>query len=126
MSIFAFSQTNYPRKIKWERDTCVVITFDQLKVINQRLLHRRYLLKLNDSLSQYSFYLQRQLQAKDSLLVESAKIREKYCVIAKKLTEEYKTLAEERNKLIQQKKRRKKWTWIGVGVSFVTGFLLAK
>lgn len=49
-STCGFCQKNYPRKIEVGGDTCVIITMPQVKVINHRLLHRRFLMEENDTL----------------------------------------------------------------------------
>lgn len=126
MTTLSFSQENYPKKIKWGQDTCVLISFDQLKVINKRLLHRRYLLQLNDSLYQY-LYKYRSVSTEKQILVDSLKqlsvfYRDKLNEFSREKT----ILADEKQQLIDKQKRQKKYFWIGLGLSFFTGILFAR
>lgn len=123
MSTLSFCQTNYPRKIKFDGDTCVIISIPQLKVINQRLLQRRYLMAENDSLRTYNFDLTRYIGIKNTQIDSLLKLNVDYRFRLE--NEMAVNLEYQKNKaaLEDKIKRRKRLFWIGVGVSFLTGFL---
>lgn len=126
MSTLSFCQTNYPRKIKFNGDTCAIISIPQLKVINQRLLQRRYLMVENDSLRTYNFDLTRYIGIKNTQIDSLLKLNVDYRFRLE--NEMAVNLEYQKNKaaLEDKIKRRKQLFWIGVGVSFLTGFFIAK
>lgn len=126
MSTLSFCQTNYPRKIKFDGDTCVIISIPQLKVINHRLLHRRFLMEENDTLRVRYLDLTKFIQIKNIQIDSLLKLNVDYRFRLE--NEMAVNLEYQKNKaaLEDKIKRRKRLFWIGVGVSFLTGFFIAK
>ena len=124
--MFAFSQESYPRKIRLDGDTCVVISIPQLKVINSRLLERRYLKMAIDSLSVYASSLNSFIKVKNGQIDSIAKLASNYRF---KLQNEMILNSKYREENIELKtniKRKKRNFWIAIGLGFFTGFLLAR
>ncbi len=46
MGIYSYSQDSYPKKIVFDRDTCIAISIDQLKSINLKLQKKDFLTNL--------------------------------------------------------------------------------
>lgn len=104
----------------------MVISVPQLKVINQRLLHRRYLITANDSLRTYCLDLTKYIGVKNTQIDSLLKLNVDYRLRLKNEMDLNIKYAEDKSSLENKIKRRKRMFWIGVGVSFLTGFLLAK
>lgn len=126
MGLSSFSQENYPRRIEWRGDTLCLITIPQVKKINERLTERRYYRDLSDSLSFYNSYL------RDYIYTQNENIRNLLSLdsISRERQREilslYNSTLEERNKLYEKDKRKKRWIWIGTGIGIITGFLLGR
>lgn len=125
-STCGFCQKNYPRKIEVGGDTCVIITMPQVKVINHRLLHRRFLIEENDTLRVRYLDLTKFIQIKNIQIDSLLKLNVDYRFRLE--NEMAVNLEYQKNKatLEDKIKRRKRLFWIGVGVSFLTGFFIAK
>lgn len=124
--MFAFSQESYPRKIRLDGDTCVVISIPQLKVINSRLLERRYLKVAIDSLNVYASSLNSFIEVKNRQIDSIAKLASNYRF---KLQNEMILNSKYREENIELKtniKRKKRNFWIAISLGFFTGFLLAR
>ena len=122
MNISGFCQTNYPAKIVWNNDTCVIISIPQLRLINQRLLQRRYLLTQCDSLSIYTEKLKDLIWKKDTMIKSFNNLIASY---SEKLDLQIKMNAmyqKEINQLRVSNKKRGAWIWKGVIVGFGVGF----
>lgn len=121
-----FCQKNYPRKIETEGDTCVLVTMDQVKTLNRRLLHRRYLMRELDTMKVYTLSLESYIMIKNSQIDSLLKITANDRVRIKNLLEV--NLQYERDKISLKNKanRRKKWAWISGGVGVILGFFLAR
>lgn len=126
MSTLSFCQTNYPRKIKFNGDTCAIISIPQLKVINQRLLQRRYLMVENDSLRTYNFDLTRYIGIKNTQIDSLLKLNVDYRFRLRNEMDLNLKYREDKSKLENKIKRKKRLFWVGVTSSFLIGFFLAK
>lgn len=126
MSILSFSQANYPKKIKLEGDTCVLITVPQLKIINQRLLQRRFLLAENDSVRNFNKEMIEFVKLKNIQIDSLLKLNVNYSLRLKNELDLNLQYSKDKQSLEDKLRRKKRYFWIGLGVSFLTGFLLAK
>ena len=107
-------------------DTCVVISIPQLKVINSRLLERRYLKAAIDSLNVYTSRLNSFIEVKNGQIDSLASLASNYRFRLQNemvLNSKYR---EDKIKLQNGLKKRKKSFWICVGASFLAGFFLAR
>lgn len=123
-STCGFCQKSYPRKIEVGGDTCVIITIPQVKVINQRLLHRRFLMEENDTLRVRYLDLTKFIQIKNIQIDSLLKLNVDYRFRLE--NEMAVNLEYQKNKVALEDKikRRKRLFWISAGVGFLTGFLL--
>lgn len=124
--MLSFCQTNYPRKIKFNGDTCVIISIPQLKVINQRLLQRRHLMAENDSLRTYNFDLTGYIGIKNTQIDSLLKLNVDYRFRLRNEMDLNLKYREDKSKLENKIKRKKRLFWVGVTSSFLIGFFLAK
>lgn len=123
MSIFAFCQTNYPAKIVWNNDTCVVISIPQLRLLNQKLLHRHYLLSQRDSLSVYTEKLKDLIWERDTAL---SSYRDLIISYTEKLNFQIRmneTYQRDIAALKLSNKKRGAWIWKGAMLGFGAGLL---
>ena len=103
-----------------------MVTMDQVKTLNRRLLHRRYLMRELDTMKVYTLSLESYIMIKNSQIDSLLKITANDRVRIKNLLEV--NLQYERDKISLKNKanRRKKWAWISGGVGVILGFFLAR
>lgn len=103
-----------------------MISIPQLKVINSRLLERRYLKVAIDSLNVYTSKLNDFIEAKNWQIDSVARLASNYRVRLKNemmLNSKYR---EDKLKLETSLKRKKRNFWVAIGLGLVTGFFLAR
>ena len=103
-----------------------MISIPQLKVINSRLLERRYLKAAIDNLNVYTSNLNSFIEVKNGQIDSIAKLASNYRF---KLQNEMILNSKYREENIELKtniKRKRRNFWIAIGLGFFTGFLLAK
>lgn len=104
----------------------MVISIPQLKVINSRLLERRYLKMAIDSLNVYASNMNSFIEVKNGQIDSIAKLASNYRFKLQNemiLNSKYR---DDKIKLENGLKKRKKSFWICVGASFLVGFFLAR
>lgn len=103
-----------------------MVTMDQVKTLNRRLLHRRYLMRELDTMRVYTLSLESYILIKNSQIDSLLKMTADDRVRIRNLLDA--NLQYERDKISLETKanRRKKWAWISGGIGLVLGFFLAR
>lgn len=127
MSKLAISQTGYPKKIVYNKDTVIAVTLGQMQRINKEHITLLQYKELSDSLGSYldtcrqSFSIYKD---NDSVLKAQITLQEQAIVDRDKVIVSFEYTDKEYRKEITRLKRQKLLTIVGSGIILLLGYIL--